>query len=888
MKTIFTFVALFIYSVLPSISQYEPGVNNNVTLLSHWDNYSVYSNIWGWTDANGREYVLIGHDQGTSVIDVTNPNSPSEITMIPGPHPTSGTIWRELKTYSHYAYIVSEHTLPNNLSGVQIVDLSYLPDSVHYVQSYRWPSVTASNAHAHSLSVDDQEPYLYIQGGTSTFGIIGGNQGGLRILSLADPENPTSVGVLATRYVHDSYTRNGILFASNINNNGHVDIWSLASRSNPHLITQLIYPNGFSHNSGISDNNNFLYTTDEITGATVKTWDISVLWDNDSSNNSFIELKSEYIGNRSQIAHNIHINGSYAYLSHYAEGVKVLDLNNPAEPVEVGYYDTHLPPDNGFVGDWGVYPHFPSGTFVVSDIEAGLYVFRFDTVAWGGIRGIVKDGQSGDSLDNAHVFFLEANKEIVSDSTGEYHLKTNAGMHHLVVSRIGFFPETLEVQLSAHEISNVNISLESENAFISLDKDSIGTSLSFGENGSRELQISNLGSGILHYSLRDINGHQNGKNKIAAKNNNTWKILANSLSKTPLKVEQQILNNVSKAELKLLAVDSLGDVIGESTNPDIKAIYGEKSQTSITLKMQLFHPVNQDSLTFGYSIDADQDPTTGAQGIGIYQGDLGAEYDVFATVPAISNFGIPAKSVLVFNNVTGGNPSIFPNAVQLGNDSSVTITISLSSLGNDDGNMNFVSSAYYWGDSLGSNPPTSSDVTPEKGHLSLGYDPYGDVPWLSLSTTDDTIQGQHSHSVSLLFDATVIPNIDSLYHGVVLVQSNDPNTPEIQLPISFQVTHVVGVGELQNYTPQKFSLEQNYPNPFNPITQLSFSISSPTFVTLKVYDIIGNELATLVNERKEIGKYSIAWNGEQFPSGMYFYRLKAGEFSDTKKLIILK
>ena len=888
MKTIFTFVALFIYSVLPSISQYEPGVNNNVTLLSHWDNYSVYSNIWGWTDANGREYVLIGHDQGTSVIDVTNPNSPSEITMIPGPHPTSGTIWRELKTYSHYAYIVSEHTLPNNLSGVQIVDLSYLPDSVHYVQSYRWPSVTASNAHAHSLSVDDQEPYLYIQGGTSTFGIIGGNQGGLRILSLADPENPTSVGVLATRYVHDSYTRNGILFASNINNNGHVDIWSLASRSNPHLITQLIYPNGFSHNSGISDNNNFLYTTDEITGATVKTWDISVLWDNDSSNNSFIELKSEYIGNRSQIAHNIHINGSYAYLSHYAEGVKVLDLNNPAEPVEVGYYDTHLPPDNGFVGDWGVYPHFPSGTFVVSDIEAGLYVFRFDTVAWGGIRGIVKDGQSGDSLDNAHVFFLEANKEIVSDSTGEYHLKTNAGMHHLVVSRIGFFPETLEVQLSAHEISNVNISLESENAFISLDKDSIGTSLSFGENGSRELQISNLGSGILHYSLRDINGHQNGKNKIAAKNNNTWKILANSLSKTPLKVEQQILNNVSKAELKLLAIDSLGDVIGESTNPDIKAIYGEKSQTSITLKMQLFHPVNQDSLTFGYSIDADQDPTTGAQGIGIYQGDLGAEYDVFATVPAISNFGIPAKSVLVFNNVTGGNPSIFPNAVQLGNDSSVTITISLSSLGNDDGNMNFVSSAYYWGDSLGSNPPTSSDVTPEKGHLSLGYDPYGDVPWLSLSTTDDTIQGQHSHSVSLLFDATVIPNIDSLYHGVVLVQSNDPNTPEIQLPISFQVTHVVGVGELQNYTPQKFSLEQNYPNPFNPITQLSFSISSPTFVTLKVYDIIGNELATLVNERKEIGKYSIAWNGEQFPSGMYFYRLKAGEFSDTKKLIILK
>lgn len=88
--------------------------------------------------------------------------------------------------------------------------------------------------------------------------------------------------------------------------------------------------------------------------------------------------------------------------------------------------------------------------------------------------------------------------------------------------------------------------------------------------------------------------------------------------------------------------------------------------------------------------------------------------------------------------------------------------------------------------------------------------------------------------------------------------------------------------------PEKFSLSQNYPNPFNPATNLEFRISELGFVSLKIYDVLGNEIATLVNERKTPGSYSVKWNASNFSSGIYFYKLIAGEFSETRRMLLLK
>ncbi|MHB9041582.1 MAG: T9SS type A sorting domain-containing protein, partial [Melioribacteraceae bacterium] len=86
----------------------------------------------------------------------------------------------------------------------------------------------------------------------------------------------------------------------------------------------------------------------------------------------------------------------------------------------------------------------------------------------------------------------------------------------------------------------------------------------------------------------------------------------------------------------------------------------------------------------------------------------------------------------------------------------------------------------------------------------------------------------------------------------------------------------------------EFQLSQNYPNPFNPTTTISFLIPRTEFVSLKVYDLLGREVATLVNEEKLPGHYEVEFNGMNLPSGVYFYRLQAGNFSQTKKLLLLK
>jgi hypothetical protein len=99
-------------------------------------------------------------------------------------------------------------------------------------------------------------------------------------------------------------------------------------------------------------------------------------------------------------------------------------------------------------------------------------------------------------------------------------------------------------------------------------------------------------------------------------------------------------------------------------------------------------------------------------------------------------------------------------------------------------------------------------------------------------------------------------------------------------------TEVTGVREIS--APLTFTLNQNYPNPFNPSTNISFSISSKSFVSLKIYDRLGREVATIFSEEISAGYYTRKWNAANIPSGIYFYRLKAGSFTETKKLILLQ
>jgi photosystem II stability/assembly factor-like uncharacterized protein len=97
-----------------------------------------------------------------------------------------------------------------------------------------------------------------------------------------------------------------------------------------------------------------------------------------------------------------------------------------------------------------------------------------------------------------------------------------------------------------------------------------------------------------------------------------------------------------------------------------------------------------------------------------------------------------------------------------------------------------------------------------------------------------------------------------------------------------------GIANYNNEIPSSFNLKQNYPNPFNPTTNINFSIPKSGFVTLKVYDMVGQEVATLVNEVKSAGNYIVGFNASNLPSGAYFYRLESGNIVDTKKMLLIK
>jgi probable HAF family extracellular repeat protein len=132
------------------------------------------------------------------------------------------------------------------------------------------------------------------------------------------------------------------------------------------------------------------------------------------------------------------------------------------------------------------------------------------------------------------------------------------------------------------------------------------------------------------------------------------------------------------------------------------------------------------------------------------------------------------------------------------------------------------------------------------------------------------------------------PQWDSLSTAPVkiLIDSGNDGTIDDSLFVFNEATDV----EDQGYfgLPKEYNLAQNYPNPFNPITKIRFGIPQAGFVTLKVYDILGNEIATLVNEEKSAGSYEVEFDATMYSSGIYFYKLQAGSFVETKKMLLLK
>lgn len=353
------------------------------------------ANVWGYT-AGGREYALAGASKGLIIVDITNPDQPQQIVQIPGPN----NLWKEIKTYGHYAYIVSEGG-----QGIQIVDLSNLPSpnlNSHFYTGNG--AVAGAILKIHALHIDTTKGFLYAYGGNGSL-----FSGGAKIFDLKpDPYNPVFVGKFdQLAYIHDGYVDNDTLYAGHIYQ-GIFSIVDMADKSNPRLIATQNTPNNFTHNTWLSDDRRTLFTTDEVNNSTLAAFDIS-----DPENIRLLDKIQSNPGSNSMV-HNTHILHNYAVTSWYKDGFTIVDATRPDNLVQVGNFDVYPSgAGGGSDGCWGVYPYFPSGTIIASVIPttgAGssgeLWILTPEYVRASYLEGKIVNGLNGNPLAGVQIEVL--------------------------------------------------------------------------------------------------------------------------------------------------------------------------------------------------------------------------------------------------------------------------------------------------------------------------------------------------------------------------------------------------------------------------------------------------------------------------------------------------
>ena len=337
------------------------------------------NDIWGWTDsASGREFALFGRTSGTAFVEITDPRNPEYLGNLPST--TGSSIWRDIKTYQNYAYVVSDNNGPH---GLQVFNLNNLLN-VNSPQTFSPVTTFNGFRSAHNVAINEDTGYAYIVGSDEA-------AGGLYIVDLNNPTNPTFAGQFASDgYTHDTqvvtytgpdatYNNSEIAFSSNTDT---LTIADVTNKSNTSQISRNTYSStGYAHQGWLSEDQQYFYMNDELdelNGFTTKTrthvWDVS-----DLDNPDYLGFSN---GTHNTIDHNLYVDGGLIFEANYTSGLRILEQTNPAAAnlTEVAFFDTY-PGGNGrsFDGAWSVYPFFESGTIVVSDIDSGLFVLGLGT-----------------------------------------------------------------------------------------------------------------------------------------------------------------------------------------------------------------------------------------------------------------------------------------------------------------------------------------------------------------------------------------------------------------------------------------------------------------------------------------------------------------------------
>jgi choice-of-anchor B domain-containing protein len=330
---------------------------------------------WGWTDPEtGKEYALVGTTTSSAFVDVTDPSNPIFLGRLPTA--TSNSLWRDIKTYSNHAFIVSE--APGH--GMQIFDLTRLRNVGNPPETFTADATYNGFGSAHNIVINENSGFAYAVG-SDTF------SGGPHFVNIQNPTNPTAAGGYADdAYSHDAQvvTYNGpdtehtgkeLLIGSNEN---EVVIVDVTDKNAPTQISTINYSNiGYTHQGWFTENMEYFLLGDEIDEINFGVNSRTLVFDFTDLDNPVFHM--EYLGPTGAIDHNGYVVGNTFYIANYTAGLRAVDISNIASGVmvESGSFDTFIPHNNtSFNGAWNIYPFFASGNIIVSDIESGMLVVK--------------------------------------------------------------------------------------------------------------------------------------------------------------------------------------------------------------------------------------------------------------------------------------------------------------------------------------------------------------------------------------------------------------------------------------------------------------------------------------------------------------------------------
>lgn len=348
---------------------------------------STTSDSWGWTDpTSGREFAIVSYTEGFAYIEITDPVNPVITAVVPITSSDVQRLWRDVKVYNNHAYMVGEDTA----QGLKILELTQLLDITETPQILEPDAFFQEFGSAHNIAINEETGYAYPIG-TRTFDTnTAFMSGGPLFVNIQDPLNPVMEGGYdstddgANAYSHDAqiviydgpdtdYTGREIYMGANEET---LLIADITDKANPVYISDLGYSqSAYVHQGWFTKDKRYFVMGDELDEATNALTTRLIVYNVEDLDNPFIHFI--HVGPTTATDHNIYIIEDTLYLANYTDGVRIFDISDIDNQnfVEIGYFDS-VPGSSAFLGGgaWNVYPYFPSGNIIMSDLDGGLFV----------------------------------------------------------------------------------------------------------------------------------------------------------------------------------------------------------------------------------------------------------------------------------------------------------------------------------------------------------------------------------------------------------------------------------------------------------------------------------------------------------------------------------